>query len=60
MRIISIKTAQEAEYGSRHVTVEWLDGSTTMEAVPGTVPRNRYGGWLERKRSAKLRCWRRC
>ena len=59
MRIIEIKTARQAEFGDRHVTVEWLDGTTTEESVPGIVPQNQFASWLEKKRGGKLRCWRR-
>ena len=59
MRIICIKTAHEAEFGSRHVLVEWQDGSTTEVSVPGTMPQSQYAAWLEKKRGGKVRCWRR-
>ena len=58
MRIINIKTAEETEHGSRHVIVEWQDGSSTTESVPGTVPQHQYAAWLETKRGRKLKCWR--
>ena len=59
MRIISIKNAQQAEYGDSRVTVEWLDGTTTNESMPGTVPESEFGSWLQGKHGGKLRCWRR-
>ena len=58
MRIISIKTAQETEYGSSRVTVEWLDGTTTEESVPGTVPENEFSVWIEKRHGGHVRCWR--
>ena len=58
MRIISIKTAQETEYGSSRVTVEWLDGTTTEESVPGTVPENEFSAWIENRHGGQGRCWR--
>jgi hypothetical protein len=60
MRIYAITTAaRQAEFGDRRVAVEWRDGSRSEEAIPGTVPVNRFAEWLERKRGGKLRCWRR-